>query len=120
MDALNATARILSKTQQIYGCVVVAGGAITSTALSGEAISDQAQVTVTRTATGVFTIAVSNFRGENSVVNALVTTGTTSLNVNWTAKTYTANTDTVTVTVSIEDDASTLTDASFDFQLTAY
>lgn len=120
MDGLNATPRIIQETQQIYGSVTLSGTTATLGVTSGEAISDQAQVTLSRTSTGIYVLTVTNFRGPNGGLNVLVSPGTTSLSAAWTTKTYTTNTDTVAITISIEDDASTATDASFDFQFTAY
>lgn len=119
-DLLNSTPSIEQWTQRIIGCVTLSGTTATLAGLSGAVDSDQAQVTLSRTSTGIYVLTVRNFRGPNGQVNVIVTTGTTSLNVNWTAKSYTTNTDTVAITISIEDDASTATDASFDFQFTAF
>lgn len=119
-DLLNSTPSIEAWTQRIIGCVTVSGTTATLAAISGATESDQTQVSLSRTSTGIYVITVTNFRGPQSQVNVQITSGTTSVWPSWTTKAYTANTDTVAVTVSIENDASTATDSSFDFLFTAF
>ena len=120
-ELLNSLTRLLPNTQCVIGTVAFDGGTPSLTQLSGVAESDQAQVSIVDDATGVVTISVTNFRGPSGyLIGGSLGTTTISTFVSCTTQSYTANTDTANFTFKVENDASTATDAGFNFFLLAY
>jgi len=118
MGLRNGLTRLMPTAKVIFGSVLDTAGTPTLQQLSGDQL-DQACVSITDTATGVYDIAVTNFRSGNGYLFGYATSRTISTFVSCTAKAYTASTDTATFTFKIEDDASSATDSSFDFILVA-
>lgn len=101
------------------GVVSVSGTTPSLGSLTSNSI-DQACLSVVRDSQGVFTISVTNFRGQNGSINAVGNGTTTSTIVAVTALAYTSDTNTANFTFSVEDDGSTLSDTGFTFILLAY
>lgn len=120
IDLLNNLTRLVPQSGTIFGTVLVTGTTPTLSQLSGFSESDQTQVSVTRSSSGVFVIVVTNFAGYNSYLAGMATSTTTSISVACTAQTYTTNTNTANFTFSCEDDASSQSDTGFNFILLAF
>lgn len=75
-------------------------------------------ISITDTGTGIYDVTVKNFKGQQGVVNAQVTPYTTSLMASTSARSYSS--DDFSITIRIEDDASSLTDSSCDVRLEAF
>lgn len=120
MEALNAFQRVIGFQQAVFGTVALSGSTASLSQLSGEALSDQTQVTIADDGTGDFTLSVTNFRGANGYLMALATATTISVFVSCVSQSYTANTDTANFQFNVENDASTATDAGFNFMLLAF
>lgn len=75
-------------------------------------------ISVVDTATGRATVTIKNFKGPQGVVNIQLTPQTTSLMCAAVSRSYSGND--LSFEISIENDASTLTDASVDVCVEAY
>ena len=120
MDALNSLTRLVPTVMQVIGTVLYTSTTPSLSQLGGFAESDQAQVTVAISSTGVCIISVTNFRGLNGYLAGIATGTTISNMVSCTTQSYTANTDTANFTFKVEDDASTAVDQGFNFILSAF
>ena len=89
--------------------VSYAAGTPTLTRATGGNLED-ADISITDTGSGDLLVTVNPFRGPKAEVYGVVTTGTISVFASITAFTYTG--DSLAITVKIEDDASTATDAN--------
>lgn len=123
MDALNSCARIFAQPQVVIGTCTVTTGTPSLTQLSGESLSDQAQVSVADTGTGKFTISVQNFRGPNGYITGNATAiapAAEDYTVTLFSQSYTANTDTANFIFSTATAGTVADGASFNFTLWAF
>jgi len=75
-------------------------------------------ISVSDTGAGRATVTIKNFKGPQGAVNIQLTTRTTSVWASVASSSYSG--DDFTFEISIENDASTLTDASVDVRAEAY
>lgn len=115
MSLRNSLVRFMGAARIVTGTVATAGVVLSNQ--SGNAL-DAAQVTSAATATGVRTLTIKNFKGPKGRAVAIITCGTISVFASVTDKSYSGNT--LTVVVKLEDDASTATNAPFDYLILAY
>lgn len=115
-DVFNTLAR-LPGIRFVCGTLLNTAGTPTLSQLSGLDV-DQSMVSVVDTGVGDFNILVKNFKGDNGYAIGLATGTTISNMISCTAQTYSG--DDATFTFKVEDDASTATDAGFNFILVAF
>lgn len=96
--------------------IVVASGGASITRVSGDTLQD-GDVTSAATGTGDYIVTINPFKGPKGEVYGVATTGTISVFASITDMTYTN--DSLAVTVKVEDDASTATDAAVTLHLFA-
>lgn len=119
MEVLNSLATILPNLGCVIGRVTFSGGTPSLSALTGEAISDQAQVSVTDTATGVTTITVQNaLAGAQVMVVTAVIPVTTGAIFAASNGTYSGNAG--SVIVGTYTPAQVAADVDFTFQINFY
>lgn len=75
-------------------------------------------ISITDTGTGIYDVVVKNFKGPQGYVNVQATPYITSTGAAASARSYSG--DDFSITIRVEDDASTLTDSSVDVCLEAY
>lgn len=78
----------------------------------------QDDFSVTDTGTGIYDVTIKNCKGARGLVNILATPYTTSTMAAVSARSYSG--DDLSLTIRVEDDASTLTDSSVDVRVEAY
>jgi len=101
---------------EVWMLISFSGGTPSLTRASGDTFQD-ADITLTDTGTGDIIVTINPFKGPKGEVYGVATTQTISTFANITALTYTGNS--LAVTVKIEDDASTATDANVFLHLYA-
>lgn len=116
-DLNNSAPRILADALFVAGTVLLTVSEPSLSQLSGNTLADQPDVTIVDNGTGDFTITVQNFMGPNGYAIGIGTPTTISNMVSCTAQTYSGNA--ASFTFKVEDDASTATDAGFNFLLLA-
>ena len=120
MEILNSLTTILPNIGEITGRISFTGGTPSLGSLTGEAISDQAQVTIADTATGVTAITVQNALASAQV---MVVTGVvpTTPGMIWAASvgTYSGNAGTVSITI-LKDTRDVATDDNYTFTIRFY
>lgn len=77
-----------------------------------------ADISVVDTATGRATVTIKNFKGPQGYANIQLTPHTTSLTAAAVSRAYSG--DNLSFEISVEDDASSLTDSSVDVLVEAY
>ncbi len=75
-------------------------------------------IAITDTGTGVYDLVISNFKGPRGYAHVFATPQTDSLFASVSAKSYSG--DALSITVNVNDDASTATDSSVDVLVLAY
>lgn len=75
-------------------------------------------ISITDTGTGIYDIVIKNFKGAQGVVNVQATSYITSTMATASARSYSG--DDFSLTIRVEDDASTLTDSSVDVAVEAF
>ncbi len=75
-------------------------------------------IAVTDTGTGIYDMVISNFKGPAGVAKVFATPYTTSTMAACSARSYSG--DALSITIRVEDDASSLTDSSVDVLVIAY
>lgn len=75
-------------------------------------------IAITDTGTGIYDVVISNFKGPQGYARVFVTANTDSLFAGVSARSYTG--DALAITINVNDDASTATDASVDVLVLAY
>lgn len=98
------------KNGRILFKILDTAGTPTVVAVSPSRISGD--IAITDTGTGIYDVVIKNFKGPQGVANIQATSHTTSTMAACTARSYSS--DDLSLTVKVEDDASTLTDSSVD------
>lgn len=75
-------------------------------------------MSITDTGTGIFDVTIKNFKGPQGLANIQATAETTSTMASCSARSYSS--DDLSLTIRVEDDASTLTDSSVDVRVEAF
>jgi hypothetical protein len=122
-SGLAITRNMMERSIQPMGLVtgLVTGSATTPTVTlqSGDLIADQACVTITRSNTGLYVMAITNFLGRRGSVIPMTTAATQGNIVAATTTSYSGTT--ASVTFSQTDSANSLTDTgNFYFAIFAY
>ena len=92
-------------------------GTPTITQISGP-LAQAADLSITDTGTGIYDVVVSPFKGPLGYTNVQATSLTTSTMAAVSARSYSG--DALSITIRVEDDASTLTDSSVDVLVLAF
>jgi hypothetical protein len=115
-ELLNSLTRLMPRLGYVLGRVTYSGGTPSITS-SGNALSDQTQVTVADTATGIATISVANFGDGFDTVLGFGTATVQDTLVATSVGTFSGTTASVIFNVTT---AGTLADANFNFLIVGF
>ena len=123
MASRNSFERLVQQCVAVFG--LVTGNATTPTISNqtGDIIADKGNVSISRTSTGVYAMSITSFRGQkttSSNVNVMVTPVTAGDNISVGTPAYTASTDTLVITFTIQNASASAVDDSFYFQVYAF
>jgi len=77
-----------------------------------------ADIAITDTGTGIYDVVIKAFKGPQGVANVQATSYVTSTMASVSARSYSS--DDLSITIRVEDDASTLTDSSVDVRVEVF
>jgi len=114
--AVNKAKALTEGTMRLLFKILDTAG--TPTVVAVLPIAAAGDIAITDTGAGIYDLVIKNFKGPQGVVNVQATSYVTSTMVGATARSYSG--DDLSLTIHVENDASTDTDSSVDVCVEAY